>query len=559
MIPLDRFLGQDYGSRLQMRRFLNSFALLALAAIAGCETSVAKTLPPLDSAGVYFQFPTGIAVRKPASGPTVLLVVSSNFDLRYDQATGGTLLAVDPEASADTRPTQLQTCRSACAPANDQTCLAACTRIEVVGAARMGSFGGDVAYADSYACPQLSSLRPGALTRVVAVSRSQNSAYWMTLDDSGQLACDGSPGACTIPLVNPNSSQLNTGMGDAFGVTIACSDLGGTPDPMNGNTTRQASAFITHLQAANGEGWVTEVPLISSRDCNSTDSTCAVNTPPIPPAGLSPGDLRFQDLGAHGESYSGAYDASSGRLYITSRIGQVGTTPLRWLDFTTPLLMPIPELPQVKTRKIGQFNLYPALHGSLTRSLALSRDGSRGYLAVQLYDTVQAASTGDFIVLATLLVVLDLTPDPTGAPRFTVLNTVPIPSGPGQVKVLPKRTGKRDLVAVTCTDDGSLVLYDDEVSALVASIGLDRGGDPKAAGNSILGKQPFGLAVEESARTTGCQLGGSSCDFLYVASFERGWVNVIEVDPDNPSTGWNTCTSQSSCPALVKRIGRERQ
>jgi hypothetical protein len=561
-----------------MPRFLNSFALLALA--AGCETTVNKSLPPLDSGSAAFQFPTGLAVRKLPlpSGHTALLVISSNFDLRYDRATGGTLLSVDLESS----PNSLPLCDSAkplvttcCDPAQE-TCG---STLAVLGAARMGSFGGEVTYADPalvqdplnldpHACPQLGSLRSGALTRVVAVSRSENSAYWMTMDGTGHLACDESPGACTIPLVNPNTKQQNTGLGDAFGVTIACSDLGGTPATVNGQTTLQASAFITHLSATNDEGWMTEVPLVSSRDCSSdTNNACDANTPPVVPAGSSPGDLLFQDLGATGDSYSNAYDASTGRLYVTSRVGPVGSTPLRWLDYATPMLLPASTLPQVPTRSVGQYNLYPALHGSLTRSLVLSHDGSRGYMAVQIYDTVQAASTGDYIVLATLLVVLDLSPGPTGAPSFAVLNTVPIPSGPSQVKVLPRRGSKRDLVAVTCTDDGYLVLYDDETGDLVATIGLDReSDDPKVLGNPILGKQLFGLAVEAKARTSGCKLGGTSCDWLYVGSFDRGWVNVVEVNPDDPSAGWNTpavangpiCTSQSSCPALVKRIGRER-
>jgi hypothetical protein len=142
---------------------------------------------------------------------------------------------------------------------------------------------------------------------------------------------------------------------------------------------------------------------------------------------------------------------------------------------------------------VGTSNFYNAIRGSLTRGLAISSDLTRGYMAVQLYDTLAASNTGILNVIGSLLAVLDLTPGPSGAPSFTVLDTVPIPAGPSQVKVLPPRVGKRDLVVVTCTDDGALVLYDDEVGGVVASIGLDRGTAPddrRNRGSANAGQRP---------------------------------------------------------------------
>ncbi len=557
-IPLDRHPAQGYGSRLRVTHFLNRIALLALVVTAGCESSVPKVLPPLDPATASFYFPTGMAVRTLPSGKSALLVVSSNFDLQYDQSTGGTLLAIDPD-DAQTQ-NSLPVCGSNDPPSSN-CCRSNCgNTLKLLGAARMGSFGGEVAYADSSNCPQLAELRPGARARVIAASRSENAAYWMTMDDQAQtdvLACAGNAGsACAIPLVSPSTLQQNAQLGDAYGVTIACSELGGTPGTVNGSTTRQASAFVTHQRAINDEGWVSEVPLVGSQDCSSTENNaCLPDTPPRVPSGADSGDIRFQDLGATGDSYSSAYDAARGRLYVTSRFGSVGITPLRWLDFTVPLLPPLPPAPAVPTRQVGSFNLYAAIRGSLTRGLALSHDGTRGYMSVQIYDTTLATTTGSISVIASLLAILDLTPGPDGSPTFRVLGTVPVPAQPSVVKVLPPRSGKKDLVAVTCTDDGTLVLYDDEIGAVAASIGLDQ-----TTGKPILGQQPFGLAVESQARTSGCHLTGSTCDRLYVGSFDRSWVNVVEVNPDNPSEGWSGCTAATSadCPALVKRIGRER-
>ncbi len=490
-----------------MARFLSRFAVLALAVTAGCNTSVPSNPGPLDR----FYFPTGMAVRKLPSGQSALLVVSSNFDLQYDRATGGTVLAVDPDLSGNA--------------------LLGDTALKRLGSAQMGSFGGEVAYADATNCLEIS--QSGAKPRIITASRSENAAYWMTMNDAGGLGCGVLGSACAFPLVNPNTQLLNSQLSDAFGVTIACSSASAS--------ISEPSAFITHLRATNDEGWVSRISL------NSQDTS----DPGVPPPSLTADD--FKDLGP-GDSYSGAFDETRGRLYITSRFGSIGVTPLRWLDLAVPL-------PQVQ---VNTFNFYSAIRGSLTRGLALSNDRTRGYMAVQIYDSTLASSTGSIAAVASVLAVLDLQPDPSGSPTFQVLQIVPIPAGPSVVKVLPPRAGKRDLVAVTCTDDGVLVLYEDAVEpprVLAASIGLDR-----KTGNPILGKQPFGLAVESQTRSTGCQL-GSTCDLLYVGSFDRSWINIVEVNPDNPSLGWNSpfpttngnaCTTQNSCPALVKRLGRER-
>ena len=89
-----------------MTRIPKIFALLAFLTAAGCRDSYPSVVPPLD----VLYFPIGLAVRQMPPDPTVaakkygwtqLVVVNSNFDLRYDESTGGSLLVVDPDQSQD--------------------------------------------------------------------------------------------------------------------------------------------------------------------------------------------------------------------------------------------------------------------------------------------------------------------------------------------------------------------------------------------------------------------------------------------------------------------------
>lgn len=75
-------------------RALASAALLL--ALVGCvEGEVAGQLPQFDR----FYFPMGVATTRLDGGSAALLVASTNYDLRYAGADGGTLLSVNPFAS----------------------------------------------------------------------------------------------------------------------------------------------------------------------------------------------------------------------------------------------------------------------------------------------------------------------------------------------------------------------------------------------------------------------------------------------------------------------------
>ena len=133
------------------------------------------------------------------------MIANSNFNLRYDQPTGGTVLVVDPDASEDST-------------------LGG--QLEVLGSAQTGSFLGEVAIADAgvpaglarlperllHARPGTRPSRPAGAGLIVA-SRSNQTIYRMTMGADGSLTCgDGCPFRVPIDRLDP------------YGISLACSD-----------------------------------------------------------------------------------------------------------------------------------------------------------------------------------------------------------------------------------------------------------------------------------------------------------------------------------------------
>ena len=117
-----------------MTRIPKIVALLAFLVASGCRDSYPNVVPPLD----VFYFPVGINVRQVAPTPVApygssqLVVVNSNFDLRYDELNGGSVLVVDPDLSQD---------------------VVLGGQLAVVGSTRIGSFGGEVGMLDGGCLP----------------------------------------------------------------------------------------------------------------------------------------------------------------------------------------------------------------------------------------------------------------------------------------------------------------------------------------------------------------------------------------------------------------------
>lgn len=175
-----------------MKKRLAIVGLASLLVLSGCgEITQAEPGPP-DK----FNYPTGIGV---AQGR--LLVASSNFDLRYDDATGGTIISVDPEAGDALR-----------------------------GSLNIRSFAGEMAVADATACGLPSTL---ALVPV----RGSNRLYLVPVGADGSVSCAD----CDIDMYS--SSFV-----DPFSIGVACGP-------------GMARAYVGYLRTSFVQTWITEVDL----------------------------------------------------------------------------------------------------------------------------------------------------------------------------------------------------------------------------------------------------------------------------------------------------------
>ncbi len=478
--------GRDgYGSPPLILRTCKKLALAAFALALGCHDSVVTLAPPTDR----FFYPTGIAVRHEPVGctpgtsgcRTQLLVVSSNWDLAYDPGSGGTLLAVDVD----------QARRSAAAGTPSPI------PAPVLGSARIGSFGGELAILDRDTCATWT----GDAQALVA-SRNLIQLYRVGVSSSGALTCGAD---CIVPLDKTAA--------DPYGVTVVC---GSFPTSAAGAATPQALAFVTYLRGVNFHGWLSQVDLLAGSASARTSPWTSI------------------DLGTSPTGTS-IFDPPSSRLYVTGRFGQPNYAPVRWIELGNPGVAPI------------AMNFGNLVRGADLRGIQLSSDRQRAYVAARLYDVDYAATYGvrPSNDLAGALLVIDATALEDPFPQPVILNVVPLDRGVSEVRVIP-RAGQRDLVAVTATDDSTLTLYDDEQGHVVRTFTVCGASDADAGapapcntGASILGINPFGLAVEKLA---------SGRVRLYVGSFDRSWINLIEIDPAHPSAP----------PSPWIRIGAER-
>lgn len=106
------------------------------------------------------------------------------------------------------------------------------------------------------------------------------------------------------------------------------------------------------------------------------------------------------------------------------------------------------------------------------------------------------------------LTVMGLDAATTGSPRARLLRSLPVQTGPTQLKLIPNAP-RGDLLAVSMTGSNSLLLYDDADGAFVAEV-------------SGVAAQPFDIAVDR------CDGPGAR---LYVSDFEGGRVTVVDI-PD---------------------------
>jgi hypothetical protein len=188
--------------------------VLAAAILQACAEEVAEPMAPSDR----FYFPISLATTRLADDSTALLVASSNFDLRYSAASGGTLLSVDPT--------------------------------EVGGAvvshgdvARIGSYAGGIAVADAETCAVDTSA-------VLVASRYDDVVRRYTLDrTTGALTC-GAGCERSAPV----------GFDDPFGITVACPGssrlayVAYLDPPASAAAGTRGGAWISEIDLAPGGG-----------------------------------------------------------------------------------------------------------------------------------------------------------------------------------------------------------------------------------------------------------------------------------------------------------------
>ncbi len=162
-----------------------------------------------------------------------------------------------------------------------------------------------------------------------------------------------------------------------------------------------------------------------------------------------------------------------------------------WVYVTGRILNPAPNLLRLVNREgvVLSTALESLFRVSDSRSITLSSDGQRLFIVGRVPDTLLVASITNASTVPTLHFV----------------RGIALCDAPNDAKVIP-RAGRGDLVAVTCTAAGSVVLYDDEVGDLVAQL-------------PGVGAQPYGLAVD--VRGNGAR--------LFVSNHGDGRITVIDV------------------------------
>jgi hypothetical protein len=176
---------------------------VALSAAAACSQEASVGSGPTST----FYRPTGVGVH---GGK--LVVASSNGDLRFDTATGGSVISVDPAVDRGGGLAGL------------------------VAGLNVQSFAGELAIADRDACPARDAQLYPSSVAVVPV-RGESLLYLLDVDAAGAVSCAG----CALGIGG-------TERVDPYFAGVACgADL--------------ARAYVAYLRSSTGSAWITQVDL----------------------------------------------------------------------------------------------------------------------------------------------------------------------------------------------------------------------------------------------------------------------------------------------------------
>jgi hypothetical protein len=467
---------------------MKRYGLLLMLALSACNENLSHTPPPMD----HFFFPGGLALTTAttpsptASGNQALLVVSANFDLRYDKQEGATLLSVDPEAYDPVTGGG----GSAGNPNGDL--------VKFGPGAQLGSYAGPVAIADEVTCPSILGVPgspgvpavagvPGGVQALVA-SRYTRKLYRFPLQGGAVAPCS---------LDKYCQFDLDKDLLDPAPIGIACRSDG-----------LRRSAWVSYLRSPYvgsvqaGTAWLSEFDL---GNMSKDPRTIALAPGPV-------GDM--------------AYDALNDRLYAVGRFAGL-TAPLFILDLspcvhhhtdsTGALDCPTPRLQTV--------DLYPTVRGAELVGISLSNPQPNrprlAYVSARIYDEAYASATFSRppYDIGGVLVVVEIDEGVSGEPSARVRQIVRLGVGAGMVGVLPVRPGLGDLVVVPSSGDGTLQVFDDEIHAITRIVSLDEStGAPEA------GRAPNAVAVEDRGTEA----------LVYVAAFADWTVSVLRVPLATP-------------------------
>jgi hypothetical protein len=482
---------------------MRRFAVLLLALSACSETSVSQA-PPMDR----FLFPVSLAAT-PAGSRTALLVASSNYDLHYDGASGGTVLSVDPALQADGGSAGLDH-----------------GLVKWGEGVRIGSFAGQMVAADSRSCPGL-----GAGARLLVPTRYDGVLNVLP------LAADGSIQPC--PATGCKAA-LDPLLHDPWSVTLACRQ------EVRRDATRR-SVFLSYQETADklgyaaGSGWLEEFDL---DDLSQPGRTLVVGATPILDA---------------------AYDASRDRLVAVGR-ARFLTAPMFVVDLPPCRIDGSPRAGTAATGACPQPQVHSTdvdslLPGADVQAVALSNPqaglGRRAYVAARLYDPALGAILGGRpgSDVSAALLVMDLEDNLQGRPALTILRIVPVGLGAAQVRVLPQRpplpggAPRRDLVVVSSSTEGVLTVYDDDEEVVARAIHLE-----PATGAPQGGRLPFGLALDPGdPAVLGTPLAPVSR--VYVAAYEQSVVSLLDVPLLAPGQAHLVRSGADGLTGTLVRIG----
>ncbi len=444
--------------------------LVALVA-AACAREEEGRQQPITA----IRFPSGVALSpEDPSIPQQLLVVSSNFDLRF---RAGVLHAFDRatlDRLADDAPP------SPACPAANPRCLPADVpdiAEALVGAVEIGDFGGQVAVA---------ALGDGALRAFVPV-RGNHTVVAAELGASSLQCTQGGGTDCVgtgaeFPRDDPYS--VVTALGNLYVghfTVLRSGPKGGVigTAPVDAGFWTTGGGILQAIQVANRSAI----------------------------GGLAVGGCRDED------------GAPTCTLFASGRSRFDGTQPIFAFDFREgePMVSPL-----------FSRNLFAQERGFDSRGIASSSSGSDVFLASRMPDALAIIDVSRLAQLPTDGCVLpegdvvapgaacpDLPPSTGDRPAFTTADLIPSPAGPNTLATLPRTMPDgsiSDLIVMTTTE--GLAFFDTRVGVLAATLG-GLGGAP-----TDIAFRPLGDGFR-----------------IYAPAFSRGSIAVVDLpDPFRPES-----------------------